>query len=253
MIYDLQKASLLKRFSAYLLDIILLVIVTTGCLALLASVLNLDSYSNDLRSSYTKYETEYDTSFSYTQEEYKALSPEEAKKYNDAYAALIADNDAMYAYNMLVNLTLVTVSLSILLGYLITEFFVPLFLKNGQTVGKKIFGIAVMRTGGIRISPVSLFIRTILGKFTIETMVPVMMILMIFLGTIGIVGPAVILGLLVTQLVLLCVTHTNSVIHDILSDTVTVDLASQMIFNSPEELLAYKTKLAAEKAARQDY
>ena len=80
-----------------------------------------------------------------------------------------------------------------------------------------------------------------------------MMILMIFLGTIGIVGPAVILGLLVTQLVLLCVTHTNSVIHDILSDTVTVDLASQMIFNSPEELLAYKTKLAAEKAARQGY
>lgn len=253
MIYDLQKASLLKRFSAYLLDTVLLVVLITGCAALLSAVLNLNGYSDTLSGYYEKYETEYDTSFRYTAEDYQALSPEDAKNYEDAYAAFVADSGAMYAYNMLINLTLVTVSLSFLSSYLVLEFFVPLLLKNGQTIGKKIFGIAVMRTNSVRISPVALFVRAILGKFTIETMVPVLMVLMVFLGAIGIVGPAVIIALLITQLALVCVTRTHSAIHDILSDTVTVDLASQMIFHSEEALLEYKKKIAAEKAARQDY
>jgi len=66
----------------------------------------------------------------------------------------------------------------------------------------------------------------------------------------GIVGPAVIFGILALQLILMIMTDTNSAIHDILSDTVTVDLASQMIFSSEQELLAYKKK-AAENVSRQ--
>ena len=40
---------------------------------------------------------------------------------------------------------------------------------------------------------------------------------------------------------------------DKLANTVTVDLASQMIFNTEEDLIAYKQKIAAEKAAKQSY
>lgn len=253
MIYDLQKASMLKRISAYILDLILLVILVTGCAALLSSVLHYDSYSDSLLDYYTKYETEYGTSFDYSEEDYNALPAEDQQKYDDAYAALIADEDAMYVYNMLINLTLLMLSISILVSYAVLEFIVPLLFKNGQTVGKKVFGVAVMRTGGVKISTVSLFIRTFLGKFAIETMVPVLLLMMIFLNAIGVVGPAIILALLVVEVVLMVVTRTNSTIHDILSDTVTVDLSSQLIFGSEEELLEYKKKAAAEKAARQDY
>ena len=45
MIYDLQKASVLKRISAWLLDVILLVIIVTGAAALIAEVSDFDSYS----------------------------------------------------------------------------------------------------------------------------------------------------------------------------------------------------------------
>ena len=144
-------------------------------------------------------------------------------------------------------------SLSILLGYLILEFFVPIKFGNGQTIGKKIFGIGVMRTDSVKVTAPLLFIRTILGKFTIETMIPVLIILMIFFNTIGLVG-TVILGLiLLLQVILMIVTHTNSVLHDVLAKTVVIDLPSQMIFESEEELMEYKKKVHAEKAARQAY
>ena len=98
-----------------------------------------------------------------------------------------------------------------------------------------------------------LFARTILGKFAIETMVPVYIILMMFFGAIGVVGPAVLILLGVLQLAVLIFTHTNSAIHDLLSKTVTVDLASQKIFENEEELTQWKARMHAEKVQKQAY
>jgi uncharacterized RDD family membrane protein YckC len=133
------------------------------------------------------------------------------------------------------------------LGYVLLEFVIPLIFKNGQTVGKKIFGIAVMREDGVRISPMLLFVRTILGKYTVETMLPVFIIVMIFLGAMGIVGVVVLAAILITQIVLLIVTKARTPLHDVLSHTVTVDYASQLIFDSVEDMIAYKKKIHAEQ------
>ena len=59
--------------------------------------------------------------------------------------------------------------------------------------------------------------------------------------------------ILILQIVLIAATKTNSAIHDCLASTVTVDLASQMIFNTREEMIAYKEKLHAEKVASTPY
>ena len=84
-------------------------------------------------------------------------------------------------------------------------------------------------------------------------MIPVLIIMMIFWGSIGIVGP-IVLGLIgLLQIVLLIVSRTNSVIHDYLANTVTVDMSSQLIFRTTEELIAYQKRVAAEKAAKQVY
>ena len=133
------------------------------------------------------------------------------------------------------------------------EFVIPMLFKNGQTLGKKIFGVAVMHTSFIKLSPPMLFARTILGKFAIETMVPVYIVLMMFFGAIGIVGPAILILLIVLQAGVMLFTSTNSAIHDLLSKTVTVDLASQKIFENEKELLEWKEQMHAEKAAKQAY
>ena len=136
---------------------------------------------------------------------------------------------------------------------LIVEFLVPLMLGDGRTLGKRIFGIGVMRTNGVRMSTVSLFIRTFIGKYTVETMIPVTILIMIYFNQIGLLGPAILFLILLVQAGVMIGTRTNSAIHDLLADTVTVDYPSQMIFESEEALLAAKKKAAAEKASRSVY
>lgn len=195
MIYDLQKASLLKRISAYILDTILLVVLVTGIAMLLSAVLNFDSHTQAMADCLTKYETQYGVKFEMTAEEYEALSQQAKQKLDEVYALFSGDPVAIYNYNMIVNLSMVILTLSVLFALLSLEFAVPLIFGNGQTIGKKVFGIAVMKQNGVQVNTVTMFIRTVLGKFTFETMIPLLMVLMMLLGLIGIVGPAVILGM----------------------------------------------------------
>jgi uncharacterized RDD family membrane protein YckC len=253
MTYDLQKASMLKRLSAFILDFILLVVLITGFAWSLSAALNYDHYSNTLQDCYGRYEQEYGIDIDITAEEFNSLSKEEQQKYYDANKALGADKEAQYAYNMLINLTLVITSLSVLLGYLALEFLVPMLFGNGQTVGKKVFAIAVMRTHGVKVNGICLFIRTILGKCAIETMIPLFILIMMFFGTIDIFSLAILAILVIAQLATIVVTPTNSALHDKLADTVAVDMSSQLIFESDLARTAYQKKIAAEKASKQSY
>lgn len=251
--YDLQKADLWKRISALLFDFILLVIVVVGAALLLSTVLNYDSFSDELKAIEAKYEQKHNVSFDISSDEYDALDEEGQKLLKDAYADFAHDKEAVRLYDLLLNLTLIIVTFAILIGYLLLEFVVPLLLGNGQTLGKKIFGIGVMREDGVKLSPLLLFTRTVLGKFTVETMIPVMIVIMFVFQVLNTVGLIVLIALLGVQVVLICATTARTPIHDKLAHTVTVDIASQRIFDSPEALLAYKQKLHAEQAQAAKY
>lgn len=249
MIYDLQKAGVLKRAAAWLLDIILLVVLACGIGMILSAALNYDQHSQALEACYERYEKEFGIDF----DVYADLTEEEQARFEAANAALQKDTQALKAYNMVVNLSLTIVSLSVLLSYLALEFAVPLLFGNGQTMGKKVFGIGLIRVDGVKISTFALFVRTVLGKYTVETMIPVLMAMMIFIGTIGILGPAIVLGLLILQVALIITSPTNSALHDHMAATVAVDLASQMIFATAEDLVEYKKQVHAEQVKNQPY
>ena len=253
MIFDLQKASMWKRISAFLFDSIILGILVAGLAFCLSSLLGYDGYRQQLDQRYQIYENQYQVDFDLSMTQFEQLGEQELANLEQASAALSQDADAVHAYTMMMNLTLVITSFSILFGFLILEFFVPLWLKNGQTLGKKIFSIAVMRTDGVKVSTIQMFIRTILGKYTVETMIPVLVAILVFFGNMGIYGTALILGLGLLQLVLLAATRTNSLIHDLLARTVVVDMPSQMIFESEEAMVEYKKRIHAENTARQQY
>jgi len=262
MIYDLQKASMWKRISAFLCDIILFTIVAVGMAWLLSAVLGVDAqqekmaevcsqYAADyqLDSFMTKDELEDALSITITAERYNTFTEEQKAIFNQASEALFQNEEYLYAYGMVNQLILLVLTFSILITYLILEFAVPLLLKNGQTVGKKVFGVAVMRMDGVKVSPVILLIRTLLGKYAVETMIPVFVALSLLLGTASIVTLVLLLLLIVAQIALLIFTQANTPLHDMLAGTVTVDFASQMIFDTPEELLGYKKKIHAESLA----
>lgn len=251
--YDLQKAGLWKRVTAGIFDGILTAILAVGLGFLLSLLLGYNRYNEALQAGYDRYEKEYGITFELTQEELAGQSPQERERYEQAYQALIADKQVLYNYNMTVNLTLVITTAAILLAVAAMEFGVPLLFGNGQTLGKKIFGLCLMRTDGVKVNNLQLFTRAVLGKFTIETMIPVNIIIMVLLGLMDVTGTLVLFALLIGQGVCCLVTRTNSLIHDLLAGTVAVDYTSQMIFGSTEERIEYQKQQAADRAARQSY
>lgn len=253
MIYDLQKASMWKRISAFLFDLILLSIVSVLFAWVLSQVLGYDGYQQRLDEAYTRVGEEYGIDLRMPLAEYNALDDAGKATLNAAYDALSADAEANRTYSMLIQLTILISSIAILLGYLTMEFAVPLKLGDGRTLGKKVFGLAVMQNDGVRLRAVGLFIRTVLGKYAVETMIPVIILMMVFWGTIGVMGPIVLFAILAVEAAVMVGTKTNAMIHDLLAATVVVDYASQMIFDSREDLIRYKEKIHAEMAAKQEY
>lgn len=253
MVNDLQKAGLWKRIAAWLFDAILMGTLAVGLAFVLSLILGYDAHTQQLEQAYDTYEHSYGITFDITQEEYLGMDPEQRENYDLAYQALTQDADAMYAYQMTLNLSLVMITGGILLSMVLLEFVVPLLFGNGQTLGKKIFSLGVMRTDGVRMNNMQLFVRTVLGKFTVETMIPVYILLMLFWGILGLNGTVMLFGLGIGQIVCVAVTKTDSAIHDLLAGTVVVDISSQRIFRTTEDLIAFQKKVAADRAARQPY
>lgn len=253
MIYDLQKAGLWKRIAAWMFDMIIAGVLAVGIGMLLSGILGCNRYSETLEQAYGKYEEEYGIRFEITENEYLSMSDGARENYENAYHALTADEDAMYAYNMVLQLSLLITTLGILAAVLIWEVAIPLFLGNGQTLGKKIFSLCIVRTDDVKVNNLQLFTRALLGRFTIETMIPVYILMMLFWGIMDMTGTLILAALLIAEVVAMAATRTNSALHDLLAGTVVVDINSQMIFRSAEEKIEYQKKIAAEKAARQEY
>ena len=253
MILDLQKASLLKRASAFLLDAILLVVLATGFFYIISVVTGYEQHRLVVAEATERISQEYGITAELTRKSYEELPEAEIAAINAADKALQSDAAACRAYAMVANLSTLIVSLGLLLAFVLLEFVVPLLFGNGQTLGKKIFGIAVMHIQGVKLGHVALFTRTVLGKYAVETM-PLALSALYLISGLG--SPVFLLigaALLLVQLIVVIVSHENALLHDKMAVTVTVDLASQMIFDTYDQLLDYKKKMHAEKAASQPY
>lgn len=254
MVYDLQKADLWKRVSAGLFDLIFVVIVTVGLCWGISSILDYDQYQKGLEKCYDELAVKYDIDLKlYGTDEYDKLPQEIKDKYVEADKEFQKNPEAAYYFTMMNNLALVMVVVGVLLSNLVLEFVVPLILGNGQTLGKKIFNIGVMRYDGVKVSPLLMFVRTVLGKSTIEILIPVFLLYYLLIGSGGLFSIIGIAAIFIAQIVLTFVTLERTLIHDIMAQTCVIDMGSQLIFDTPEDLLEYKKKIQAENAAKASY
>jgi hypothetical protein len=74
------------------------------------------------------------------------------------------------------------------------------------------------------------------------------LIMMVSFGLLGLVGLIVLGALLLAQVIMFFFTKYHTPIHDKFAQTLTVDISTQLVFDSPEELLEYKKRIAAEQA-----
>ena len=254
---DIQKASLWKRIAAGILDVILLVVLATGVCWALSAALDYSQWferSEEIRAEYTQ---KFDLPEELTQEYLDQLTPEEYEAYLEkvrlADEAVKQDKEAFRVFSLVVNLSLLIASGGILLSMLLLEFIVPLILGNGQTVGKKVFALCLIRNDSVKINTLQLFTRFLLGKFAVGVMIPVYSVIMILLN---VVNPPLLLlaiAILVAQVICVAATRNNCLLHDLMAGTVVVDIASQTVFATVDDLIAYKNKLHAEEVSKQDY
>ena len=250
---DIQRANMWTRIAAAFLDLILLVILISGIAIAASEITNYTDYVSKMNERYAKYEEMYGVEFGIDEEQFNAMTKEEQDNYTAAAAAAEQDEELLWAYEIVINLSFAIIAVSIFLGYLLLEFIVPLLFGNGQTVGKKLFNLALMRTDSVKLTPFALFVRSMLGKCTIEALVPVMMLMAFTVAPIGLIAPVIVFGVLAINVGLLISSRNRACIHDMMAVTVVIDHSSQQIFDTPEDLLEYKKKLAADDAQRQDY
>lgn len=281
LMVELKRIGIVKRASALLLDAILLSVLAAGVMFIISLICNFEHEQElyyQASGEWEEFTEEYGEaiagyfgctfekegedrvmrkdgeiySFVAVMDEFAGLNGEidydkpNAETVAEAYgvyqAMSLTPISKLYAQNnYLFSLLFMIMSLGILSAYLILEFLVPILLKNGQTVGKKIFGICLVRSNSVKINNVALFTRTILGKFAVETMFPILLVFMFFFGVMGWLALALLAALTLMNLILFFATKNRTPIHDRFADTVAVDINLQMIYQTEEEMIEKKT------------
>ena len=94
MVYDIQKAGIVRRLSAWLLDTILLCVLAVGCAWVIGAVVDYDGVAAQLDTYYTQYETQYNVDFECLPQDYDAETEDDRlayqQRYEEAEAALVA-------------------------------------------------------------------------------------------------------------------------------------------------------------------
>ena len=265
--FELRKIGIVRRVSAWLLDAILLAVLTTGFMFLVSLTCNYEHEESlamrynaewdDFRKEYVgDVATYYGFDYKETDDGYEITKAGEkssldalmqtlvnskgkddaTKAAYDAYNALTPASEVVRQNELINNLLLIMVSVGVLLAYIVLEFVLPIIFKNGQTVGKKVFGICLVRSDCVKITTMALFARTVLGKFAIETMFPVLLVFLFLFGGFGIIAVVLLAVLALVNIILFFATKNKTPIHDLVAGTVAVDMRLQMIFQTVEEL-----------------
>ena len=250
---DLQKAPFSKRLFAFLADLILSSILIVGVYFVMSAALGVDGYNEIYNERLLKYEAEYGVSFGTTEEEYAAMTPEEKDNYRAAVDAMNGDKTANEAISTSYRLTFVIFTSGIIVSTAILEFAIPLAFGDGRTLGKRLFGLGVMRREGLRIRPTVLFVRGVVGKAVLELILPVLILFSAFAGYTGFFGIAMLAAFVIAEIAAYAKSRTGAFLHDVLADTVVVDWDSQMIFDSKEALDEYINRKKADEEARKLY
>lgn len=260
MSFSLQKASFWKRISAYMIDTVLMIFLALAFSLVTHTIFKVDERIEKVDAFKTQYAQDYGVDLELAQKDPSTVTKEEKADYDENYKkfeemnkAIAKDKKAQEANADFLSSLLASFAISLFFSNLALNFGAPLLFKYGRTIGKRVFGLAVIRSNGVKISSPVLFVRAVVGLYAMETMFPIIILMMIWFGMLGIIGTIILVGFGILQIVCLIRSQVNQSIHDLLTDSVVVDMASQTIYETNEELIAAQKAAAAEKAAAEEY
>lgn len=248
---EFHKAKPIKRLAAYLIDLILLVAITAGAWMAIYSATDYSHYDEQFRGYIDQYAQKHGVDLNITNDEIQNYPEDVQEKYNQALLDLNDDPQAMAAYAQKAKIDLLSAMVSFFAAYVILEVMIPLILKNGQTVGKKIMGLCVMHKYHVRVGVMQIIYRAVLGKYFIETLIPAALLILKNYGVLGTTASLVLSAIAMTQGFIVLMSQANCGIHDKLFKTVVADFNKQHIFDTWDDRFDFEEAYEAEMAKRE--
>ena len=260
-IYEPKTPKAIKRFAAWFIDIILILVVATGIALFTSLVYGYDNYNNVCHQKEVQYEVyvespegtmEFDGKKYILCTDLESVSDEEATA---RYTALYQDEEYKEAYSKRSVGQVIVITSGIVGSLLIFELIVPLVLKHGRTIGMKFFDIGYVTDDGIDVDFKTVFVRFLFGKVVIGALVPYSgLMLSIMMPTeYTILGLIALIGVPVLNLLLLYTTPEKRGIHDFLAKCVPCDNSCQIYFDNIEDLVKAKAEEKRNKNEKKTY
>ncbi len=184
---------LLKRFSSGLFDLVILLLLSFFFIFLLSRLLHFNYYETSL--------IDYD------------------RAYEDLIEPWGVGND----YKKTLFQAFFILLFGVFIAFFLLEFIFPIIFKDGRSIGKRVFLLSIASTRYSGVKVFSLFIRSIIGKYLVETL-PLLLSILMFLFNLN---PTifVVLGICVwmVNIILLFAFPKGRMIHDILAFTYVVE------------------------------
>ncbi|MCI5745224.1 MAG: RDD family protein [Erysipelotrichaceae bacterium] len=238
-VYKPVNAKMIKRLAAFIIDAILLLIVSTGILYICSVSSYYDTHYDNLHNQYREigYEIydEENKTWKIIDENYENFE-DIIKEYNNNE---IIKKENEFFSKFVLNAPLLSITISLL----ILEIIIPLILKNGQTIGMKCFSIALISTSEIKVKPLQIFIRGLFGKIVLLGLIPYMCLIYSFFNpTGGLLGTIFFLLINIINLIFLFSTPNKTAIPDKIGQVFAVDATSTIFFNSLKDLHLARSK-----------
>lgn len=235
-IYTPRLARPIKRLAAFLIDIVMILVLFTGVMFVLSEIFDYEGMNAQLEQLYidTKVKLPDDKGV-YQFCEIKDPSCEQALKN-------LYEMDIFYVlFDKVQSFLIYAPIVSIFFPLLILEFILPMIFKNGQTLGMKLFNIALISKNDIKVKPIQVFVRFLFGKFIINGIVPVLGVMYIFISDgAGITGAMLLLLFLIANFACYGVGQNKTFVPDALAGCYPIDTQEQIFFDTVEELAAAK-------------
>lgn len=237
-IYVPKQAKIVKRFAAWVVDIILIVILWTGISFITTVAYNYDHHLEVVQEKYIEYNL---ATYDEEKKEYIYADIENDPLAKENYFLLVNDNEYIESYHKVNVGQIVILSTGLFGSLLVFEFILPLFLKHGRTIGMRFFGIGYVTDEDIDVTHKEVFVRFMFGKLAICGFIPLTGYLMFALNTdFKGMGLILLIGVPILNLILSCITEEKRGIHDYLARVKPIDNDCQIYVKTKEELIKLK-------------
>lgn len=249
-----------KRFVAWVVDMILIIVVATGIAFLTSLLYGYDNYNNaciEKEIEYGLYVEQEKGPISFEGKNYVLITDIEGiseEEVNQRLTNLSKDSEYQEAYQKRSIGPVVIVTTGLFGSLLIFELILPLCLKHGRTIGMRFFDIGYVTDEGIEVGFKQLFIRFLFGKLVVQALIPYAGIMyIIYPSYYTIVGFVALFGVPILNMLLMYITPEKRGIHDFISKCVPVDNSCQIYFKTVDELSRAKAEEERNKNEKKYY